>query len=239
MTASGDHYGNMKDFGRLYRTEGAYHHRAGGFKAWFLGDNYQAIAAEARPEDDTLDLGCGEGCLGELLRVRRLVGVDSSPRALELSTEIFPGVYDQLLRGDLRALGELPLERPGFDLVTCSLTLMYVAAPDLPACLEEVRRFLRPGGRFVFSYPTVSEHRAANPSADELPAEEVGRQLERAGFWSVEMRPLVPLIPADLVRASELPDRAEDAHRAYLLARETMSLERCYHWLGRAENPAP
>ena len=234
-----DRYRSMKDFGRIYSTEGAYHQQATGFKAWFLADNYRAIAADARPEDEVLDLGCGEGCLGELLKVRRLVGVDNSEAALALNRELYPDVYHQLVRGDLRALGELPLERPGYDLVACSLTLMYVAASDLPGCLAEVRRFLRPGGRFVFSYPTVSQYRAANPTADELPADQVRWQLQQAGFCEVSMQPLAPLLPPNLVRQSQSPQKGEEAHRAYQRARKSMSLENCYHWLGLARTETP
>jgi SAM-dependent methyltransferase len=239
MSSPLDRYRSMKDFGRIYSTEGAYHQQATGFKAWFLADNYVAIAAQARPEDEVLDLGCGEGCLGELLKVRRLVGVDNSEQALELNRELYPDVYHQLLRGDLRALDTLPLERPGFDLVACSLTLMYVATPDLPRCLQEVQRLLRPGGRFVFSYPTVSQYRAANPTADELPADELRWQLQQAGFSEVSMQPLAPLLPPELVRQANNPRRTEEAHRAYQQARKSMSLERCYHWLGQARKSCP
>jgi SAM-dependent methyltransferase len=234
MSRTLDRYRSMKDFGRIYSTEGAYHQQATGFKAWFLSDNYQAIAQQARPDDEVLDLGCGEGCLGEQLEVKRLVGVDNSEHALELCRELYPGVYHDLLRGDLRSLDELQLPRPGFDLVTCSLTLMYVAQPDLPRCLTEVRRLLRPGGRFVFSYPTVSQYREANPTADELPADQLRWLLQQAGFCEVSMQPLAPLLGPELVRKAGNPRRAEDVRRAYQQARKSMSLERCYHWLGLA-----
>jgi SAM-dependent methyltransferase len=162
-----DPYGSMKDFRRLYCTEGPYHRRAVGFRSWFLRDNYAALAAETRATDEVLDLGCGEGCLGELLQVRRLVGVDHSEQALALNRQLFPGVYHDLLLADLRDLEQLPLPRPGFDVVVCSLTLMYVARRDLDGCLAQIRRLLRAGGQFVFSYPTVSRYRAANPTADD------------------------------------------------------------------------
>jgi len=50
-----------------------------------------------------LDLGCGTGLVGVLLRVHadRLVGLDLSPEILELARE--RGVYDDLIEGEIVA----------------------------------------------------------------------------------------------------------------------------------------
>lgn len=227
-------YEKMKDFKAIYRTEGAYHAQASGFRAWFLRDNYAAIAEECGKDDAVLDLACGEGCLGPYLDVKWLVGMDYSEEALRLNRELYPDVYDELVLGDLRVLGELNLPRSSFDVVTCSLSLMYLVGQDLDQCLREVWRFLLPGGCFVCTYPTVGPYRKGSPEAAELPAEELVERLRQAGFVLEKMGPICPLVSRRVVEQSESRESEAAAYREYLSARECMTLETSYHFLCRA-----
>src|SRR5262245_18969083 len=227
-------YATMKDFCALYQKEGAYHHRALGFKRWWLEDNYRAIAAECRAQDRVLDLACGEGCLSGYLQPALLVGVDYSADALELARQLYGGAYHQLLLGDMRHLEKLPLDRPGFDVVTCSLSLMYLLAEDLRHCLQQVHRFLVPGGLFVCTYPTVGPHRTGSAEACELPPHELQAELELAGFAVEKLQPFCPLVDATMVKDSEAPQTAAAARRAYEQAKQHMTLETSYHFLCRA-----
>lgn len=230
-----DPYAAMKDFRRIYEEHGAYHQEAQAFRAWFLEDNYRALAGECGPEARVLDLACGEGCLAPYLPGRTLVGVDYSEVALDLNRRLFPGAYAELLAGDLRRLDALPLAAGSFDAVVCSLSLMYLVDDDLVSCLRAVHGLLRPGGAFAFTYPAVHALRPANATAAELPPAELRALLAAQGFDEVRAVPFCPLVPKEVVEQSEDPERTAAARAAYEAARAQMTLDTCYHWLYRGD----
>ena len=112
------------------------------------------------------------------------------------------------LRAELRAgvAERLPVEDASVDAVVSTLVLCTVG--DVPGALAEVRRVLRPGGRFVFI-----EHVAAPPGtrtrrvqrlvkpawrvlADGChPDRDTAAAIERAGFARVELRRLRVPVP--------------------------------------------
>jgi predicted TPR repeat methyltransferase len=94
-----------------------------------------------------LDLGCGTGLMGQLLRPRAstLVGVDLSARMLDKARE--RGIYDQL---ECRGIDEyLATQAASFDLVAAADVLVYFG--DLAPLFGQVRRALAAGGWFCFS----------------------------------------------------------------------------------------
>lgn len=99
-----------------------------------------------------LDLGCGTGLCGPLLRplAQRLTGVDLSAQMLEKARAL--GVYDDLQQGDVVEFLAATQER--FDAVIAADVFVYVGA------LDEVFRLLAArmdsGGVFAF---TVEESR--------------------------------------------------------------------------------
>ncbi len=100
---------------------------------------------------DVIDLGCGTGLCGRLLRplARLLVGVDLSPRMIEQATQT--GVYDRLIVGDV---AEQLLAHPqAFDLIAAADVLNYLG--DLCPTLAAAREALRPGRWMAF---TVEAH---------------------------------------------------------------------------------
>jgi ubiquinone/menaquinone biosynthesis C-methylase UbiE len=109
---------------------------------------FEAVA-EAAPRR-VLELGPGEGELAQ--RIARELGaevhaVDQSPRMVELTRA----------RGVDAVVGDaqhLPFVGGVFDCVVAAWMLFHVS--DLERTLLEVRRVLRPGGRFVAA--TNSEH---------------------------------------------------------------------------------
>jgi predicted TPR repeat methyltransferase len=110
----------------------------------FLG-----TAAGAR---DTVDLGCGTGLCGPLLRPlsRRLAGVDLSPKMIEQSRH--RGCYDDLECAELTAY----LDRHGgaFDLAMAADVLVYIG--DLAALFAAAQRALRAQGLFALSVESHS-----------------------------------------------------------------------------------
>ncbi|ACB25669.1 methyltransferase domain-containing protein [Methylobacterium radiotolerans] len=104
-----------------------------------------------------LDLGCGTGLMGEVVRDRvdHLTGIDLSPGMLALArTKTARGrpLYERLVEGDVAAaLADLP--EASADLCLAADVLIYVA--DLASFLAGVGRVLRPGGLGAF---TVQSH---------------------------------------------------------------------------------
>ncbi|MEF7613156.1 methyltransferase [Aquincola sp. MAHUQ-54] len=99
------------------------------------------------PRRATLDLGCGTGLCGPLLRAgtSRLVGVDLSPRMLEKARSL--QLYDALAEADL--VEHLGSTSERFDLVVAADVFIYVG--DLDPVFAGVRRVLHAGGVFCFS----------------------------------------------------------------------------------------
>ena len=94
-----------------------------------------------------LDLGCGTGLAGPLLRplAHRLEGVDLSPGMLERAGAL--GVYDALWVGEITA--ELAAAPAPYDVLVAVDVLVYFGALE-PLFIEAARR-LEPGGLFAFT----------------------------------------------------------------------------------------
>lgn len=102
-----------------------------------------------------LDLGCGTGLCGPLIRplAAAVDGVDLSRAMLEEAAKL--GVYRELIHADL-----LPfLESTGLtpDLVVAADVFIYVG--DLAPVFRSVRRILAPGGSFIFTAEVPSDGR--------------------------------------------------------------------------------
>jgi predicted TPR repeat methyltransferase len=96
---------------------------------------------------DTLELGCGTGLCGPLLRpmAATLSGVDISPAMIEKAQA--RDVYDRLEAGEL--LEFLGQTGRSFDLVVAADVLIYWG--DLSRIFQAVAASLRPEGLFAFS----------------------------------------------------------------------------------------
>jgi len=110
------------------------------------------LAAEGRFWGNALDLGCGTGLCGPLLRplAGRLSGVDLSAGMLEKAAAL--GVYDALVQAD--AVEFLDAAQDGFDLVLAADVFIYVGALD--TVFAALARRMPAGGSFCF---TVEESR--------------------------------------------------------------------------------
>jgi ubiquinone/menaquinone biosynthesis C-methylase UbiE len=107
------------------------------------------LLREAQAGERVLDLGCGAGRFVAALRDAGAdpVGVELAEAALERARRNVPGADFRLVAKD----GALPLGHGEIDLAWCSEVLEHV--PDTIACLTEVRRVLRRGGRLLVTVP--------------------------------------------------------------------------------------
>ena len=127
---------------------------------------------------ELLDLGVGGGRTTAHLapRVRRYVALDYSPAMIDAAKRRFAGFDYAFVLGDARAL---TFGDATFDVALFSHNgLDYVDHDDRLRVLAEVRRVLRPGGRFVFS--------THNLARDELFSAPPGEGLVRRALRSAQ-----------------------------------------------------
>ncbi len=110
------------------------------------------------PGRATLDVGCGEGRVGGELQRRghNVVGVDSSPRLVELAQE-----HHEAIVADAAAL---PFADATFDLVIAYMSLMNL--DDMEGGVRESARVLERGGRFCFAvlHPVFAAGELSDPA---------------------------------------------------------------------------
>lgn len=114
------------------------------------------LPAEGAPDAtklDIMDLGCGTGLMGPLVRgaARRLCGVDLSEKMLEQAKK--RGLYDELICGELVAT--LAPRSAAYDVLLAADVLVYLG--DLEPLFRTATGALRPGGFFAFTVEANQE----------------------------------------------------------------------------------
>jgi len=166
-----------------------------GYRAPELVAEEVAALAAGRSERfaDVVDLGCGTGLCGPLIREHcsRLTGIDLSPGMLRKAAAL--EVYDFLVEGELVAFlnSDLPTR---FDLSVCVDTLCYFG--DLQPFMHALHAALNPGGIQIASV----EH-LADSSGPDYRVDPTGRYAhlpaylktcaERAGLVYENEKPVV------------------------------------------------
>jgi predicted TPR repeat methyltransferase len=137
---------------------------------------------------DVLDLGCGTGLCGALLRpvAATLRGIDLSPAMIDKARA--RGVYDDLLVGDL--LDALRQNRCAVDLLTAADVLAYVG--DLAPVLEAAAVSLRPDGLFVFTVEATDVDRFRLRKKTQRYAHSEAYLRHVTGIYGFELRTLAP-----------------------------------------------
>jgi len=136
---------------------------------------------------DVLDLGCGTGWIGEILKplARRLVGVDLSAAMLEKARA--KQLYDALHQSDIEAFVRDSGEQ--YDLVACMDTLIYLGRLD--ALFAGVHARLRADGHFLFtteSHEAIDDFRLNISGRYSHAGSYVQLALRNAGFAITDMR---------------------------------------------------
>jgi len=126
-------------------TASRYNRQIKFFERILFGDGREWVCSQAT--GDVLELAVGTGRnLRHYPKGVRVTGIELSPEMLELARREAAAVGREV---DLRVGDAQALDFPdaSFDAVTCTLSLCTI--PDDRAAVREVRRVLRPGGRFI------------------------------------------------------------------------------------------
>jgi demethylmenaquinone methyltransferase/2-methoxy-6-polyprenyl-1,4-benzoquinol methylase len=121
--------------------------------AWTLPKRRAArLALDLKPGDRVLDLACGTGLnfphLRELVGERgQVVGADLTPAMLDIAQKMIDAEGWKNVEVREADAAALPFPNASFDKVIVSFALVII--PDYVRAIEEVRRVLVPGGRFV------------------------------------------------------------------------------------------
>jgi ubiquinone/menaquinone biosynthesis C-methylase UbiE len=111
-----------------------------------LTDDFRNIVhtLPLRNQDTVVDIGCGDGFFTSLLAENhtRVVGLDNSDAYLRHARANYGNRRNlEFLKGDVR---RLPFDDASVDIVWSAHSMH--SYPDVPHCLAEFRRVLRPGG---------------------------------------------------------------------------------------------
>lgn len=122
------------------------------WRAVELPELARALPATGR----ALDVGCGDGVLTGILRDLvgaswQLVGLDPDPAETALAAR--SGLYQAV---HTTGADRVPEPDASFDLAFSNSVLEHI--PDLPPCLAETARLLRPGGLFAATVPSPGLH---------------------------------------------------------------------------------
>lgn len=116
-----------------YGLNGAFvHELAGGVLEWLA----------AKPSEHILDLGCGDGHL-----TQRIAAAGASVVGVDASVEMVAAARHRGMIAEVGNAETLPYQDKIFDAVFSNAVLHWVRDHD--AMMAQVRRVLKPGGRFV------------------------------------------------------------------------------------------
>lgn len=139
-----------------------------------------------------LDVGCGGG-----FTIRRLLnrskdaqvyGIDISEESVAKAKKVNAEVLDKQVFVTQGSAEKLPYENEKFDLVTAVETVYFW--PNLPNCLQEVRRVLKPGGKFAILVEVVDSDSKWTSVVEGMTAytpEQIKSLLDDAGFIQTEI----------------------------------------------------
>ena len=160
----------LHDYDAIYRRPGLYEQifydrlkcKSPAKVAEILRDS--VLQARENPSElRVLDLGAGNGMMGEALKrqgVARLVGVDIIPEAREAAERDRPGMYDAYYVEDLCRLGTERREELRAWSFDCLVTVAALGFGDIPPrAFIEAFNLVRPGGWVALNIKDVFLHK--------------------------------------------------------------------------------
>ena len=139
-----------------------------------------------------LDVGCGGGfTIRRLLKRNKdaqVYGIDISEESVAKAKKVNAEVLDKQVFITLGSAEKLPYEDGKFNLVTAVETVYFW--PNLPNCLQEVRRVLKSGGKFAILVEVVDSDSKWTSVVEGMTAyspEDLKKLLDEAGFTQTEI----------------------------------------------------
>lgn len=139
-----------------------------------------------------LDIGCGGGAtLRRLLKRSKggmVYGIDISEESVAKAQKVNAAELDKQVFVIQGSAEKLPYEDRKFDLVTAVETIYFW--PNLPYCLQEVHRVLKPGGRFAIMVEVAEADSMWVDLVEGMkayPPEQVKEMLRDVGFAEIEV----------------------------------------------------
>jgi len=129
-----------------------------------------------------LDVGCGRGIVGALLRIyrapERVVGIDSFRPSIDFVKKL--GIYDEVIEQDITKAA-IPFENKSFDIVLCLEVIEHLEKGEGLKLLDELSRV---GKQVVVSTPgAFFEQPMHDGNPYQLHKSHYSvRELERKGF---------------------------------------------------------
>ena len=144
-----------------------------------------------------LDVGCGGGATLQRLLKRskgaKVYGIDISEESVAKAKKVNAKVLDKQVFVSQGSAEKLPYLDNKFDLVTAVETVYFW--PNLPDCLQEVRRVLKSGGKFAIMVEVVDSDSKWTSVVEGMTAyspEELKKMLDDAGFINTEIHRMKP-----------------------------------------------
>ena len=139
-----------------------------------------------------LDIGCGGGATLKRLLKRsndaQVYGIDISQESVAKARKVNAEVLDKQVFVSQGSAEKLPYEDQKFDLVTAVETVYFW--PNLPHCLQEVGRVLKPSGKFAILVEVIEGDSVWTKVVDGMTAyspEQLKKLLDDAGFVNTEI----------------------------------------------------
>ena len=139
-----------------------------------------------------LDVGCGGGFTIRRLLKRsqdaQVYGIDISEESVAKAKKVNAEVLDKQVFVTLGSAEKLPYEDGKFNLVTAVETVYFW--PNLPNCLQEVRRVLKSGGKFAILVEVVDSDSKWTNVVEGMTAyspEDLKKLLDEAGLTQKEI----------------------------------------------------
>ena len=139
-----------------------------------------------------LDIGCGGGATLQRLLKRskgaKVYGIDISEESVAKAKKVNAKVLDKQVFVSQGSAEKLPYLDNKFDLVTAVETVYFW--PNLPDCLQEVRRVLKSGGKFAILVEVVDSDSKWTNVVEGMTAyspEDLKRLLDEAGLTQTEI----------------------------------------------------
>ena len=146
-----------------------------------------------KSDDSVLDVGCGGGAnISYMLKIcanGRVDGIDYSTLSVEQSIKKNSAEVGRRCTVKQADVSAIPFEDASYDVITAFETIYFW--PDMPRAFAEIKRLLKPNGRFVVTCemgdPSNTTWTNMIDSMTIYSGMDIQKRLEEAGFTNVAL----------------------------------------------------